>query len=136
MNKTKNGQHKRSERRRNGANGWHRNGATPRNRGANHSGGIDSKRLRHIGNFKLSEKSTRETDRKFREMIDALPAAVYTTDANGRLTHFNQACVELSGRVPELGTDRWCVSWKLFYPDGRRMPHGQCPMAIALKRAA
>ena len=66
-------------------------------------------------------------------MIDALPAAVYTTDAEGRLTHFNQACVELSGRVPELGTDKWCVTWKLYYPDGRRMPHDECPMAIALK---
>jgi PAS domain S-box-containing protein len=63
-----------------------------------------------------------------------LPAAVYTTDAQGRLTHFNQACVELSGRVPKLGTDKWCVSWKLHYPDGRRMPHDECPMAIALKR--
>ncbi len=66
-------------------------------------------------------------------MINALPAAVYTTDAQGRLTHFNQACVELSGRVPELGTDSWCVTWKLYYPDGRRMPHDECPMAISLK---
>jgi PAS domain S-box-containing protein len=82
---------------------------------------------------KWAEELVRENERRFREMIDALPAAVYTTDAQGRLTHFNQACVELSGRVPELGTDRWCVSWKLYHPDGRRMPHGQCPMAIALK---
>lgn len=80
-----------------------------------------------------AEETVRENERRFREMIDALPAAVYTTDAKGRLTHFNQACVELSGRVPELGTDKWCVSWKLYYPDGRRMPHSECPMAIALK---
>ena len=66
-------------------------------------------------------------------MIDALPAAIYTTDAEGRLTHFNPAAVEFSGRTPELGTDRWCVSWKLYYPDGRPMPHDECPMAIALK---
>lgn len=66
-------------------------------------------------------------------MIDALPAAVYTTDAQGRLTHFNQACIELSGRIPKLGSDKWCVTWKLYYPDGRRMPHKECPMAIAIK---
>jgi len=66
-------------------------------------------------------------------MINALPAAVYTTDAEGRLTHFNQACIELSGRVPKLGSDKWCVTWKLYYPDGRRMPHEECPMAIAIK---
>jgi PAS domain S-box-containing protein len=66
-------------------------------------------------------------------MIDALPAAIYTTDAQGRLTHFNPACVAFSGRTPELGTDHWCVTWKLYYPDGTPMPHDQCPMAIALK---
>ena len=71
--------------------------------------------------------------RRFRQMIDALPAAIYTTDAEGRLTHFNPACVEFSGRTPELGTDHWCVTWKLYYPDGRPMPHDECPMAIALK---
>ena len=75
----------------------------------------------------------RESERRLREMIDALPAAIYTTDAEGRLTHFNPAAVELSGRMPELGTDQWCVSWKLYYPDGTPMPHDECPMAVALK---
>ncbi len=68
----------------------------------------------------------------FREMLEALPAAVYTTDAQGRLTFFNSAAVKLSGRVPEIGTDRWCVTWKIFLPDGTPLPHDQCPMAIAL----
>jgi two-component sensor histidine kinase len=27
----------------------------------------------------------------------------------------------------------WCVSWKLYHPDGRPLPHDECPMAIALK---
>ncbi|HKQ92903.1 MAG TPA: PAS domain S-box protein [Blastocatellia bacterium] len=80
-----------------------------------------------------AEGAVRESERRFREMIDALPAAVYTTDAEGRLTHFNPAAVELSGRIPELGTDQWCISWKLYYPDGAPMPHDECPMAVALK---
>jgi PAS domain S-box-containing protein len=70
---------------------------------------------------------------RFREIIDALPAAIYTTDALGRITHFNPACVELSGRTPVLGSDIWCVTWKLFHRDGRPMPHDECPMAVALK---
>jgi PAS domain S-box-containing protein len=74
-----------------------------------------------------------ESERRFREMIDALPAAIYTTDAEGRLTHFNPAAVKLSGRTPELGTDQWCVTWKLFWPDGTAMRHDECPMAVALK---
>lgn len=82
---------------------------------------------------KKMETALHESERRFREMIDALPAAVYTTDAEGRLTHFNPAAVKFSGRVPELGTDQWCVSWKMFRPDGTRLPHDECPMAVALK---
>lgn len=81
-----------------------------------------------------SEEEVRRSELQFREMIDVLPAAIYTTDAEGRLTHFNPAAIELAGRTPEeLGSDRWCVSWKLYYPDGRPMPHDRCPMAMALK---
>jgi PAS domain S-box-containing protein len=65
-------------------------------------------------------------------MIDALPVAIYTTDAQGRITHFNRACVEFSGRTPELGTDHWCVTWKLYHPDGTPLSHDKCPMAVAL----
>src|SRR5579859_4444771 len=72
-------------------------------------------------------------ERRFREMIDALPAAIYTTDAEGRLTHFNPAAIKLSGRVPEIGTDQWCVTLRLFHADGSPMPHEECPMALALK---
>jgi PAS domain S-box-containing protein len=75
----------------------------------------------------------RESEQRFREMVDALPVAIYTTDPEGRLTHFNPAAVKFSGRVPELGSTKWCVTWKLFYANGRPMPHDQCPMAIALK---
>ena len=49
------------------------------------------------------EERLRRSERRFREMIDALPTAIYTTDAEGRITHFNPACVEFSGRTPDLG---------------------------------
>ena len=71
-----------------------------------------------------------------REMLEALPVAVYTTDDEGRLTYFNSAAVRLSGRTPELGTDKWCVTWKIFLPDGTPLPHDQCPMAVALRGVA
>jgi len=67
-----------------------------------------------------------------RDLLDALPAAIYTTDAAGRITFFNQAAVDFSGRTPEIGSDRWCVTWRLYWPDGRPMAHGECPMARAL----
>jgi PAS domain S-box-containing protein len=68
-----------------------------------------------------------------RHVLDALPTPVYTTDGEGVVTYFNAAAAELAGREPRVGIDRWCVSWRLHYPDGRPLPLDQCPMAIALK---
>jgi len=67
-----------------------------------------------------------------RPMLDALGVAVYTTDAEGRITFYNDAAVEFWGRAPDLG-EMWCGSYKLFHPDGTPMPHDTCPMAIALR---
>jgi PAS domain S-box-containing protein len=68
----------------------------------------------------------------YQQFLEALGVAVYTTDADGRITFFNQAAVALWGRTPEVG-EMWCGSWKLFWPNGAPMAHGECPMAIALK---
>ena len=69
----------------------------------------------------------------FRKILDELPAAIYVTDALGRITYFNEAAATLWGHRPTIGTSEWCGSWKLFWPDGRALPHGECPMAIAIK---
>jgi PAS domain S-box-containing protein len=68
-----------------------------------------------------------------RSILEALPAAIYTTDAQGRITSYNDEAVRFSGRVPVLGSDSWCVTWKLYRSDGTPLPHDQCPMATALK---
>ena len=68
----------------------------------------------------------------YRQFLEALGVAVYTTDADGRVTFYNQAAVALWGRTPDAG-EMWCGSWKLFWPNGDPMAHGECPMAIALK---
>jgi PAS domain S-box-containing protein len=81
----------------------------------------------------LSSSDLPDSERRLREILDALPAAVYTTDADGRLTMFNRAAAAFAGREPQLGTDTWCVTWKLYQPDGTPMPHDQCPMATALR---
>jgi len=67
------------------------------------------------------------------ELLEALPVAVYTTDAAGRITFYNRAAAELWGHHPEIGSSQWCGSWRLYWPDGRPLPRGECPMAVALK---
>ena len=65
--------------------------------------------------------------------LDGLAAPIYLTDAEGRITYYNEACVAFAGRRPVIGHDRWCVTWRLFEDDGTPLPHEQCPMAVALR---
>jgi len=67
------------------------------------------------------------------KLVDDSPIAMYTCDAEGYVTFYNQAAAELWGRKPEIGKDLWCGSWKIYYPDGSPMPISECPMAQALK---
>src|SRR5260370_17444465 len=64
--------------------------------------------------------------------LDQLPAAIYVTDPDGLITYYNPACIDFAGRVPTVGRDRWCVTWKLYTEDGVFLPHDQCPMAVAI----
>ncbi|NKJ34892.1 MULTISPECIES: PAS domain S-box protein [Rhizobium] len=67
------------------------------------------------------------------DVLEALPEAVYTTDAVGRITFYNKAAAVMWGVSPELGASEFFGSWKLYRPDGTPLPHDECPMAIALK---
>jgi PAS domain S-box-containing protein len=66
------------------------------------------------------------------KILDAVAEAIYTTDAEGRITYYNRAAAELWGACPEIGKAEFCGSWKLYHPDGTPLPHNECPMAIAL----
>ncbi|WP_372441290.1 PAS domain-containing protein [Microvirga arvi] len=69
---------------------------------------------------------------RYADMLAALPFAVYTTDATGRITFYNEAAVALWGRRPVLGRDRWCGSWRIYTLNGAPLPHDHCPMAVAI----
>jgi PAS domain S-box-containing protein len=74
-----------------------------------------------------------DPDDNAKAILEALPAAIYTTDADGIVTFCNRAAAELAGREPEIGKDQWCVTWRLRRADGSALPHDECPMAVALK---
>lgn len=70
---------------------------------------------------------------EWRSVLDELPVPIYVTDAEGAVTYWNRACIALAGRVPQLGQDRWCVTWQIYTTTGERMPHDRCPMADAIR---
>src|SRR6266481_8378759 len=88
---------------------------------------LEQRVAERTASLQLSEARLRDSERQLQDLIAAVPAAIYTTDAEGKITYFNQAAVELTGRTPTVGRDAWCVTWKLYYPDGRPLPHNQCP---------
>jgi PAS domain S-box-containing protein len=89
--------------------------------------------MRDITSGRRAQEALGASERRFRELLAALPAAVYTTDAAGRVTFYNQAAVELAGHPPEIGSDEQWITRRLYRPDGTPLPHDECPMAVTLK---
>ena len=71
---------------------------------------------------------------RYRQFLDALGVAVYTTDADGMITFFNAAAAEFWGRRPAIG-EEWCGSLRLLLAGRSPMRHDECPMAVTLKEA-
>lgn len=72
--------------------------------------------------------------RQCHSVLDQLPVPAYVTDPAGWVTYWNEACIRFAGRTPQVGQDRWCVTWKLYSTAGERIAHDQCPMAQAVHR--
>jgi PAS domain S-box-containing protein len=73
------------------------------------------------------------TGNEFRDVLDRLPVPIYTTDSDGAVTYWNRACIDFAGREPQLGEDKWCVTWRIYTTAGEFLPHDQCPMAVAIR---
>ncbi|HEV2804729.1 MAG TPA: PAS domain S-box protein [Chthoniobacterales bacterium] len=84
-----------------------------------------------ISQIKRAQAEVRAGTERYRTLFELVPVAVYTTDAEGVIEEFNDHAVELWGRKPKA-EEKFCGSFKIFHPDGRPMPHDQCPMARVL----
>lgn len=94
---------------------------------------VDPPARRIADELAFAARTPRATDSSaVHQLLDRLGVAVYTTDADGRITYFNDAAAELWGRRPVLG-EAWSGSWRLYWPDGRAMAHDACQMATALR---
>lgn len=87
----------------------------------------------HNSSRQRQEFSSFPLDMGLRDVLEALPEAIYTTDASGLITFYNGAAASLWGVKPTLGEREFCGSWKLYWPDGTPLPHDECPMSMALK---
>lgn len=84
---------------------------------------------------KQAELDLNESRERFRNLFNLVPVAVYSCDADGLIQEYNRSAIELWGREPIRNdpSERYCGSFKIFYPDGRFMAHRSCPMARILR---
>jgi PAS domain S-box-containing protein len=68
-----------------------------------------------------------------RRILEELGVALYASDSQGVINFYNQAAVDLWGRSPLVGVDRWCGSLRLFSADGSLIPLDASPLAVAVK---
>ena len=83
--------------------------------------------------LKTNSDELRTSARHFREMIEALPVAIYTTDAEGRVTHFNRPPSSCADASRCLETTNGASVGSCFVPMEHRFPTMNVPMAVALK---
>ena len=69
--------------------------------------------LQHQANWADGEAS-------WQGILDVIPAAAYTCDAQGLITYFNPVAEALWGRAPKLrdAGERFCGSYGLYLSDG------------------
>jgi PAS domain S-box-containing protein len=75
----------------------------------------------------------KEIEARYQQLIQAVPAAIYTCDAKGYILNYNKAAADLWGREPIIGKELWCGFLKVYNMDGTPMQLNEGPMAIALK---
>lgn len=64
-----------------------------------------------------SERELRDSERRFRNVTDAMPQLVWSALPDGTYDYYNQRCVEFSGGPPDEDGGSWK---KLLHPDDRR----------------
>jgi PAS domain S-box-containing protein len=81
----------------------------------------------------VMRKEIEESKKDYVHMLQNLPAAVYTCDAQGKILLYNKAAVELWGRTPQLEEEVWCGSWKIFDKDNTPVLLDGCSLARSIR---
>ncbi|WEX07683.1 PAS domain S-box protein [Chelativorans sp. AA-79] len=82
---------------------------------------------------KLAEERIRESELRFRNVLESIPLAIFTTDADGIVTYFNRAAAALAGREPQVGVDRYSIFWRIRTTEGEPLAPDDIPLARALR---
>src|SRR5712664_2423603 len=84
---------------------------------------------------KRVEEVLRQSEDRFRRLVELMPVAVYVCDTAGIIQSYNNRAVELWGREPQSGDTAqcYCGSLRLYSLDVKVVPHEESKMAEVLK---
>lgn len=83
---------------------------------------------------RLKSPLERAAKSRYQDLADSDSTGIYSCDATGMITFFNQRAADLWGRRPALGDtdERFNGAHMLYRVDGSFLPHHECPMAEVL----
>jgi signal transduction histidine kinase/ActR/RegA family two-component response regulator len=89
-----------------------------------------------ISQRQQAKAALRESEERFRSLFVSAPMAIFACDRDGVIQQYNSRAVELWGRQPVCGVEKFYGSLKLWLPDGRPLPHEESPIVEVLRTGA
>jgi PAS domain S-box-containing protein len=86
-----------------------------------------------IFDISVNEPKKKDDSHFSNDIIQSLPVAVYTCNAEGYITAYNQAAATLWGREPVIGKERWSGAWKMYTIKGEPLQLSDCPIVEVVK---
>ncbi|HYC86467.1 MAG TPA: PAS domain S-box protein [Chryseosolibacter sp.] len=85
----------------------------------------------NITNLVAATRKAEEREKQYHNLIEQMPAAVFTTDNHGNLLVYNKAAVDLWGKEPVPGIS-WSSSWQMYSLDGSLLKEKFSPVSAVL----
>jgi len=89
--------------------------------------------FKDITERKKVDFALKQSEQRYRQLIQEMPEAVYTCNTDGYVVLYNKAATRLWGAEPVIGKDKWGGAARLFTRDGVLIERDKSPLAIALK---
>ena len=76
----------------------------------------------------------KKSHERYQDLIDSNSSAIFSCDASGMITYFNERAAGLWGSEPSLGDthEEFCSSRMLYRANGKYISIDQSPMAVVL----
>lgn len=80
-----------------------------------------------------SERRYSRLVQRYRVVVQGLPVAVFTCDAEGKIMLYNSKAVDLWGKEPKVSQDVWHQFWKIYKINGTALTENECALSKILR---